>query len=96
MTGARLIGAVLANLLAWSGTVFYPCYGDLADQSAAGAVMMAEESVAMVALSAWLLWPAPWPRVMALTSAGACSPRRRVARSGVRALAEAAWRSFRA
>jgi putative membrane protein len=55
MTSARLIGAVLANLFAWSGTVFYPWYGDLADQSAAGAVMMAEESVAMVVVSAWLL-----------------------------------------
>src|SRR5215217_1772753 len=45
----RLTGALLANLFVWSGTVFYGWYGDLGDQSAAGAVMMAEESVVMVA-----------------------------------------------
>ena len=50
----RLTGALLANLFVWSGTVFYGWYGDLGDQSAAGAVMMAEESVVMVALFGWL------------------------------------------
>jgi putative membrane protein len=52
----RLCGALLANLFVWSGTVFYGWYGDLGDQSAAGAVMMAEESVVMVALFGWLAW----------------------------------------
>ena len=67
-TGAQLIyvvvvrftGAVLANVFVWSGTVFYGWYGDLADQSAAGAVMMVEESVVTVALFGWLF--AKWMR----------------------------------
>jgi putative membrane protein len=50
----RLTAAVLANLFVWSGTVFYSWYGDLSDQSAAGAVMMVEESVVTVALFGWL------------------------------------------
>jgi putative membrane protein len=48
-------GALLGNLLAWSGTVLYPSYGSLSDQSAAGAVMMVEQSVMILALLAWLL-----------------------------------------
>jgi cytochrome c oxidase assembly factor CtaG len=51
----RATGAVLANLFAWADTTFYATYADLGDQSAAGAVMMAEESVVMVAVLAWLL-----------------------------------------
>jgi cytochrome c oxidase assembly factor CtaG len=50
----RLTGAVLANVFLWSGTVFYSWYGDLEDQSLAGAVMMIEESVITVALFGWL------------------------------------------
>jgi putative membrane protein len=50
----RLTGAVLANVFVWSGTVFYGWYGDLGDQSVAGAVMMVEESVVTVALFGWL------------------------------------------
>jgi cytochrome c oxidase assembly factor CtaG len=53
----RLSGAVLANVFVWSGTLFYPYYGGadaLADQSAAGAVMMVEESVLTVGLFCWL------------------------------------------
>jgi cytochrome c oxidase assembly factor CtaG len=50
----RLVGAALANVFVWSGTVFYGFYGDLEDQSLAGAVMMVEESVFTVALFAWL------------------------------------------
>jgi putative membrane protein len=50
----RLTGAVLANVFVWSGTAFYGWYGDLADQSAAGAVMMVEESLVTVALFGWL------------------------------------------
>ncbi|HEX2412537.1 MAG TPA: cytochrome c oxidase assembly protein [Solirubrobacteraceae bacterium] len=50
----RLTGAVLANVFVWSGTEFYGWYGDLADQSAAGAIMMVEESLVTVALFGWL------------------------------------------
>jgi putative membrane protein len=50
----RFTGAVLANVFVWSGTVFYGWYGDLGDQSAAGAVMMVEESLFTVALFGWL------------------------------------------
>jgi cytochrome c oxidase assembly factor CtaG len=59
----RLTGAVLGNLLLWSGTVFYPFYlrGDsahhlspLADQNLAGAVMMVEGSVLTLCLFCWL------------------------------------------
>jgi hypothetical protein len=45
---------VLANVFLWSGTVFYGWYGDLADQSGAGAVMMVEESITTIALFGWL------------------------------------------
>lgn len=53
----RIAGAGLANALAWSTTVFYPFYhrDALADQSAAGAVMMVEQSLVLVGLFAWLL-----------------------------------------
>jgi putative membrane protein len=54
IVAVRLTGAVLANVFVWSGTVFYTWYGDLEDQSLAGAVMMVEESVVTVALFGWL------------------------------------------
>jgi cytochrome c oxidase assembly factor CtaG len=59
----RLVGTVLANVLIFSGTVFYPYYraGDAywhispkADQVYAGAVMMFEESILTILLFAWL------------------------------------------
>ena len=59
----RLVGTVLANILIFGGTVFYPYYrpGDaywhvspLADQVYAGAVMMVEESILTILLFAWL------------------------------------------
>jgi cytochrome c oxidase assembly factor CtaG len=50
----RMTGSVLANVFLWSGTVFYGWYGDLADQSGAGAVMMVEESITTIALFGWL------------------------------------------
>jgi len=59
----RLVGTVLANVLIFSGSVFYPFYrpGDaywhispLGDQVYAGAVMMFEESVLTILLFAWL------------------------------------------
>jgi cytochrome c oxidase assembly factor CtaG len=59
----RLIGTVLANILIFSGSVFYPYYrasdahwhiSPLADQVYAGAVMMVEESILTILLFAWL------------------------------------------
>ena len=59
----RLVGTVLANILIFGGTVFYPYYraGDahwhispIADQVAAGGVMMVEESLLTIGLFCWL------------------------------------------
>jgi putative membrane protein len=59
----RLTGTVLANILIFGGTVFYPYYrpGDLhwhissmADQVAAGGIMMVEESFLTIGLFCWL------------------------------------------
>jgi cytochrome c oxidase assembly factor CtaG len=59
----RLIGTVLANILIFGGTVFYPIYrsGDahwhispMADQVAAGGLMMVEESLLTIGLFCWL------------------------------------------
>lgn len=63
IVGVRMVGAVLANALLWSKTVFYPYYEPgaarwgmsvLADQSAAGALMMVEGSILTIAMFAWL------------------------------------------
>ena len=59
----RLTGAVLGNVLVWSGTVFYPDYAAgerswhvtaVQDQNAAGAIMMVEGSLLTICLFAWL------------------------------------------
>jgi putative membrane protein len=59
----RLIETVLANVLLWSGIVFYPRYAagerewhvsPLADQSVAGGVMMIEGSLVTLGLFCWL------------------------------------------
>jgi putative membrane protein len=59
----RFAGALLANVLIWSGTIFYPYYthgeaasgvSALQDQGLAGAVMLLTESVITVGLLAWL------------------------------------------
>ncbi len=59
----RLIGTVLANAMIFAGSAFYPYYraGDahwhislLADQTAAGGVMMVEESLLTIGLFCWL------------------------------------------
>jgi cytochrome c oxidase assembly factor CtaG len=59
----RLIGTVLANIMIFGGTVFYPYYriGDAhwhisaaADQVAAGGLMMVEESFLTIGLFCWL------------------------------------------
>jgi putative membrane protein len=63
VVGVRLAGAVLANALLWSETVFYPWYrpgaarwglSALQDQSVAGALMMVEGSFLTIGLFAWL------------------------------------------
>jgi putative membrane protein len=63
IVAVRLIGTVLGNIFIWSGHPYYPFYltGDahwhvspLADQSAAGAVMMVEESLLTIGLFCWL------------------------------------------
>src|SRR3954453_10654686 len=63
----RLIESVLANVLLWSGTEFYPRYAagerlwhvrPLADQSIAGAIMMVEGSLVTLCLFGWLFWRA--------------------------------------
>jgi cytochrome c oxidase assembly factor CtaG len=59
----RLVGTVLANVLVFGGTAFYGYYrpGDahwhispLADQVAAGGLMMVEESLLTISLFCWL------------------------------------------
>ena len=66
---ARLAAAALGNVLMWSGTVLYTAYAageaefgisPLADQSIAGAIMMAEGMVVTLAMLAWvfLRWAA--------------------------------------
>jgi putative membrane protein len=56
----RLTGSVLANVLLWDAVVLYPFYrgghgiSAASDQSAAGALMMIEESVLTIALFGWL------------------------------------------
>ena len=63
----RLIETVLANVLLWSGTEFYPRYAagerlwhvsPPADQSTAGAIMMVEGSIVTICLFGWLFWRA--------------------------------------
>lgn len=61
--GIRLVGAVLANVLMWSGSVMYARYNTeaaqgvdpLADQGTAGVVMMLESTVVTVAILSWLV-----------------------------------------
>jgi putative membrane protein len=54
VVAVRLTGAVLANVFLWSETLFYRSYERVADQSAAGALMMVEESLTTIALFGWL------------------------------------------
>ena len=63
----RLIESVLANVLLWAGTGFYPRYAagerlwhvkPVADQSTAGAIMMVEGSLVTICLFGWLFWRA--------------------------------------
>ncbi len=63
--GVRLIGAVLANVLIWAQTVFYPVYNatdatrglsPLSDQNLAGGVMMVEEIILTTIILGWLFY----------------------------------------
>jgi putative membrane protein len=63
----RFAGAILGNVLMWSGTVLYPIYGPgekywgitpLADQSTAGVVMMVEGTFLGLGLLAWVFFEA--------------------------------------
>jgi putative membrane protein len=63
IVAVRLAGAVLGNVLAWSGSALYPDYAagqaewdvsPLADQGAAGMVMMIESGFVTLGLFAWV------------------------------------------
>ncbi len=63
----RFGGAALGNVLIWSGTALYPDYASgeaahgispLADQGAAGVVMMIEQGIVTLGLFAWLFFRA--------------------------------------
>lgn len=65
VVAVRLIGAVLGNVLAWSGSNLYPDYRPgqaewditpLADQGAAGMVMMIESGFVTLGLFAWIFF----------------------------------------
>jgi len=65
VVGVRLIGAVLANVLIWAQTVFYPIYREtdaarglnpLSDQNAAGGVMMVEQVILTTVFLGWLFY----------------------------------------
>jgi cytochrome c oxidase assembly factor CtaG len=67
VVAVRFAGAVLANVMIWSGSVLYPDYAPgerkwsispLADQGAAGNLMMIETGVVTLALFAWLFFQA--------------------------------------
>jgi cytochrome c oxidase assembly factor CtaG len=65
IVAVRLAGAVLGNVLAWSGEPLYPDYAPgedfwnlspLADQGAAGVVMMIESGFVTLGLFAWVFF----------------------------------------
>jgi putative membrane protein len=65
VVAVRLAAAVLGNVFMWSGSVFYPDYASgedfwdispLADQGAAGVVMMIEGGLVTLGLFAWLFF----------------------------------------
>jgi putative membrane protein len=67
IVGVRFLEAVLANIFIWSGAVFYPDYAPgeaeweispLADQGAAGNLMMIWTGAVTLALFAWLFFRA--------------------------------------
>jgi putative membrane protein len=63
VVAVRFTGAVLGNVLMWSGTVLYPIYAPgerywgispLADQSTAGVIMMVEGTFLLLGVLAWV------------------------------------------
>jgi putative membrane protein len=61
----RFAGAILGNVLMWSGTVLYPIYAEgerywgispLADQSTAGVIMMVEGTFLILGVLAWVFF----------------------------------------
>ena len=63
LIGVRFCGAVLGNVLAWTGTALYPAYAageeswslsPLSDQGAAGMLMMVEGGFVTIGVFAWL------------------------------------------
>jgi putative membrane protein len=65
VVGVRFVGAVLANVLIWAQTVFYPVYrstdaarglNPLSDQNIAGGVMMVEQILLTTILLGWLFY----------------------------------------
>jgi cytochrome c oxidase assembly factor CtaG len=69
VVAVRFAGAILGNVLMWSGSVLYPVYGPgerywgispLADQSTAGVVMMVEGTFLGLGLLAWFFFE--WSR----------------------------------
>ena len=63
--GVRFTGAILGNVLMWSGTVLYPIYAEgerywgispLADQSTAGTIMMVKGTFLALGVLAWVFF----------------------------------------
>jgi cytochrome c oxidase assembly factor CtaG len=61
----RFVGAILGNVLMWSGTVLYPIYAEgerywgispVADQSTAGVLMMIEGTFLAIGVLAWVFF----------------------------------------
>jgi cytochrome c oxidase assembly factor CtaG len=61
----RFVGAILGNVLMWSGSVLYPIYAPgerywhvspLADQSTAGVIMMVEGTFLLLGVLAWVFF----------------------------------------
>jgi putative membrane protein len=65
VVAVRFAGAVLGNVLMWSGSVLYPIYADgerywsvspIADQSTAGVMMMVEGTFLLLGVLAWVFF----------------------------------------
>ncbi len=69
----RFAGAVIANVLLWSNTSYYDVYGDVEDQSLAGAVWMIEGSVVTIGVLGWLFvrWMAQGEEAQAIVEEAA-------------------------
>jgi cytochrome c oxidase assembly factor CtaG len=65
VVAVRFVGAVLGNVLMWSGSVLYPIYAPgerywhvspIADQSTAGVIMMVEGTFLLLGVLAWVFF----------------------------------------